>query len=123
LLWGLTVLLKGIDSASRGELHVGALFGKGDSSSVPLHLGPVERSPAVETWVQSWARMDARVATPADWLYAAQQAREYDYPLPSKTWIWSLPPAAALYAIEELGNGHLKHHEWMTGVVLMPPPI
>jgi len=117
---GTRMIALGIDSASRGELHVGALLGEGDSSLVPLHLGPVGRSPAVKTWVQSWARMDARVATPADWLYAAQQAGEYDYPLPSKTWIWSLPPAAALYAIEKLGNGCLKHHGWMTGMVLVP---
>jgi len=59
------------------------------------------------------------VATPADWLYQVQQVEEYDYRLPSKTWIWSLSPAAALYAIEELRNGHLKWHDWLMGIVLV----
>jgi len=116
---GMRMIAMGIDDASRGKLDVGALLREGDSSSVPLHLGPVKRSLTIETWVKSWAKMDAKVATPADWLYEAQQAGEHDYPLPSKTWIWSLPPAAALYAIEELGNGPFKHHEWMTGMVLV----
>jgi len=77
---GTRMIAMGIDGASRGELHIGALLGEGDSSLVPLHLGPVKRSPTIKTRIKSWAGMDAKVATPADLLYEAQQAGEYDYP-------------------------------------------
>jgi len=43
---GTRMIALGIDGASRGELHVRALLGKGDSSLVPLHFGPVKRSPS-----------------------------------------------------------------------------
>jgi hypothetical protein len=32
----------------------------------------------------------------------------------------SLPPAAALDALEELGQGRLKHHDLLLGVIVIP---
>jgi hypothetical protein len=37
-----------------------------------------------------------------------------------QTWIWDLPPAAAIHALEELGNARLKRHGVLRGVVLIP---
>jgi hypothetical protein len=34
--------------------------------------------------------------------------------------VWSLPPAAALIALEELGSARLKWHDTLRGVVLVP---
>lgn len=117
---GTRMIAMGIDGASRGELHLGALAPHGRPQVVPLHLDPITRSPGLVTWVRFWAGEDACVATPEDWFYNAQQSGVYDYPFPTETWIWSLPPAAALDATEELGNGRLKRHEYLQGIVLVP---
>jgi hypothetical protein len=109
----------GVDGLSRGETHLGALdFSFGDA--LPLHLSPLERSPSLGPWLSSWLDVGYQIATPSQWFYEAQQAGEYTLPEVSKTWVWSLPPAAALHVLEELSMGRLKRHNLLRGVVLVP---
>jgi len=110
----------GINGLSRGELQLGALATARGESIIPLHLDPVARSHAVATWLEGWLGADCHLASPDDWFYAAQQSGQYSYPPTSETWIWSLPPAAALIALKQLGNACLKRHGVLRGVVLVP---
>jgi len=98
----------GVDGLSRGELHLGALQEGQESGMVPLHLDPIQQSPMLLDWLTEWMGSGYKVAEPADWFYSTQQAGEYSYPPVTQDWIWPLPPAAALTALEELGNGQLK---------------
>jgi hypothetical protein len=106
----------GVDGLSRGEKHIGALADT-PQSAAPLHLSPTQRSPALKAWLTNWLGGDAQIATPKDWFHGAQQVAHEG---PIATWIWDLPPGAALAALEELGTGRLKRHERMRGVVLVP---
>jgi hypothetical protein len=117
---GTRMIQIGVDALSRGDLHVGAL-GSSETSAAPLHLSPIQRSPALRDWVDGWTRDKAKLATPEDWFHAAQQAGEFAQRHPEpQTWVWDLPPAAAIHALEELGNGRLKRHGFLRGVVLIP---
>jgi hypothetical protein len=116
---GTRMIELGIDALSRGELQAGALAEATVAKVIPLHLHPLERSEDLLHWLASWVGDDFSIAKPADWFYRAQESRRPDS-VPTKTWIWSLPPAAALIALEELGNARLKRHEILKGVVLVP---
>jgi hypothetical protein len=117
---GTRMIELGIDALSRGELHVGALVKATAPEIIPLHLHPLERSMDLLPWLSSWIP-EFTVALPDDWFYRAQEAGRYDFPSePLKPWIWSLHPAAALIALEELGNARLKCHDVLRGVVLGP---
>jgi hypothetical protein len=117
---GTRMIQIGVDALSRGELHVGAL-GASCSSAAPLHLSPIQRSPLLKGWVQSWTCDGAKIATPESWFHEAQQAGDYtELYQKSQTWVWDLPPAAAIHALEELGNGRLKRHGVLRGIVLVP---
>jgi hypothetical protein len=110
----------GIDGLSRGELHADALE-RTPISAAPLHLSPIERYPVLVGWLKELIGAHLLIATPHDWFYAAQQGGQHGTePLTSETWIWDLPPAAAIHALEELGSGRLKRHEMLRGVVLVP---
>ena len=110
----------GIDALSRGELQVGALAQATAAQVVPLHLHPLERSEDLVPWLSSWLP-EFTVALPDDWFYRAQEAGRYEFPIePVKPWVWSLHPAAALIALEELGNARLKRHDVLRGVILVP---
>ena len=117
---GTRMIETGIDGLSRGELHLGALALAKGSALLPLHLDPTQRSGSLKLWLRSWAGTDVNFASPKDWFHKAQQGGEHDYPQVSKTWVWALPPAAALCALEELGNGRLKRHNCLRGIVLVP---
>ena len=110
----------GIDALSRGELQAGALAKATTAHIIPLHLHPLERSTELAHWLSSWL-FDFSIASPEDWFYQAQGAGRYDAPSrPQDPWVWTLPPAAALTALEELGNARLKRHDTLRGVVLIP---
>ena len=116
---GTRMIESGIDALSRGELHVAAL-----EASVhivmPLHLSPTQRSPVLKSWLESWLGLEFTITEPGDWFYAAQQSDALSNDSPSVTWVWDLPPAAAIHALEELGVGRLKRHNLLRGVVLIP---
>lgn len=117
---GTRMIELGIDGASRGEIQLGALIPGHQAGAVPLHLGAIERSESLLEWLQSWCGEDARAASPSDWFWEAQQAGQYDYPPTTTTWIWAPAPAAALDAIEELGNARLKRHDILKGIFIVP---
>jgi hypothetical protein len=82
---------------------------------VPLHLDPVARSNVFKEWVSSWfelAGTPMRFAQPLDWPYNAHQ--------PGAGWVWCLPPAAALYALEELAMVRVKCKEHVRAIVCVP---
>jgi hypothetical protein len=96
---GTRMIAEGTDGLSRGELQLGG-FLEEETQVVPLHLDPVARSNDFKEWVSSWfelAGTPMRFAQPIDWPYNAHQ--------PGAGWVWCLPPAAALYALEELAMG------------------
>jgi hypothetical protein len=73
-------------------------------------------------WLSTWMGTDHRIADPKDWFYNAQQSRmptDMDHQ-PTETWVWDLPPAAALHALEELGTARIKRHGVLRGVVIIP---
>ena len=117
---GTRMIAIGVDGLSRGELQLGALENLAPECAIPLHLSAIQRSPSLRAWLQSWLTEEPRIAHPSDWFHNAQQAGEHETPLETVTWIWDLPPAAALHAIEELGSGRLKRHHVLRGVVLVP---
>ena len=117
---GTRMIRLGIDGLSRAKYHAGALCDAQEPGIIPLHLDPMARSPQIWPWLESWADGTLEIASPDDWFYRAQQGGEYTQPVHSKTWVWSLPPAAALHALEELGNGRLKRHDSLRGIVLVP---
>jgi len=115
---GTRMIASGIDALSRGELHVDALE-RSMTTLMPLHLSPITRSPQLKQWLSTWIGHAMKIAEPADWFHQAQQSGLYQRESPT-FWVWDLPPAAALDALEELGNGRLKRHELLTGVVIVP---
>ena len=96
---GTWMIAFGIDGLLRGELQIEALL-HGGSEILPLHLSAINHSPALKSWITSWAGDDLRFASPEDWFYTAQQAGDYTLPQQDETWVWA-PPAAALDALEE----------------------
>jgi hypothetical protein len=116
---GTRMIQSGIDGLSRGDLHLTALE-KSIQVLMPLHLSPTQRSPSLKNWLRSWLDADFSICSPKDWFHVAQQAGQWDTSIVSVTWVWDLPPAAAIHAIEELGVARLKRHNILRGVVLVP---
>ena len=111
---GTRMIEEGTDGLSRGELHLGGLTNE-ILQIVPLHLDPLARSKALMPWLRSWFHnpgQPLRVAEPVDWPHEAHQ--------PTHTWVWNLPPAAAIYALEELSMARLKREDRLSAVVLVP---
>ena len=115
---GTRMIQQGTDELSRGETHVGNLLNP-ECNEIPLHRTSLDRSPLLQRWLQSWVGEDIQIATPSMWHHEAQLGGVYD-DMHHETWIWDLPPAAALYALEELALGRLKRHDQLSGVVLIP---
>jgi hypothetical protein len=111
---GTRMIGQGTDGLSRGEFQLGSLTDP-TTQLVPLHLSPTERSPSLLTWVRSWATLpgneEMHLASPTDWIHKAH--------LPGFN-IWSLPPAAALYALEEIGLAKTKRGGQFGAVILIP---
>jgi hypothetical protein len=102
------------DGLSRGEFQLGSLTDP-LTQIVPLHLAPTDRSPLLLPWIRSWATLptgrDIPLASPTDWIHQAH--------MPGFN-IWSLPPAASLYALEELGLAKVKRGTQVGAVILVP---
>jgi hypothetical protein len=113
------MIASGIDALSRGEVHVNSLENC-VTTIMPLHLSPTQRSVSIIKWLDHWMQGSYRLTTPHNWFHEAQQWGEYEKNLMPTTWVWDLPPAAALHALEELGNARLKRHNILRGVVLIP---
>jgi hypothetical protein len=108
---GTRMIFQGTDGLSRGELQLGSLLDKA-ACNVPLHLDPLTRSPALKEWLEDWLGEESLdICSPEDWFYRGHFGG---------TKIWSLPPAAAIHALEELGVARLKRHEEVSAVILVP---
>ena len=77
---GMQMIAFGIDGLLRGELQIEALLHGGLSGILLLHLSAINHSPALKSWITSWAGDDLRFASPEDWFYTAQQAGDYTLP-------------------------------------------
>lgn len=116
---GTRMIESGIDALSRGELHI-SLLEKAVQTLMPLHQSPLERSETLKSWLTYWLDNTFHITEPRDWFHDAHQAGQYHFPLQSETWVWDLPPAGAIHAIEELGVARLKRHDVLRGIVLVP---
>jgi hypothetical protein len=108
---------EGTDALSRGEVHAKDLM------NVILHTVPLDKSPCARLtklweWIQSWAGDEVCFAEPKHWFEEVTQQHEYHETY--TTWVWDLPPAAAIHAIEELAMGRGKRHNVLRGIVLIP---
>jgi len=111
---GTRMIAQGTDGLSRGELHMENLLNR-ELQVVPLHLGAFDRSPGVLDWIKDWTNgvgLPIQAAEPVDWPYKAHFA--------TATWVWAPPPAAALYALEELALARLKRGKTHASVVVIP---
>lgn len=116
---GTRMIEVGIDGLSRGDLEI-ALLARKLRDSIPLGICPLDRSKELDPWLSSWLGTNWEKASPMDWHYNAHQATSNLPDSPSETWVWSLPPAAALYAVEELAIARSKRRDLIQGVVLVP---
>ena len=102
---GTRIMGEGTDGLSRGEVHAHDLMNH-FAHTVPLHKGAVERVPKLTRFLIETFGDDVLFAKPADWFEEATQ--QFDFSMKSKTWIWDLPPSAAIHMLEELGLGRNK---------------
>jgi hypothetical protein len=124
---GKRMIKEGTDGVSRGQLREGVAAGESMLSFIPTNEDPLDRAPELKSWVASWAGNTAEFLSPNDWFERAHdhQGGAYDSagywrPRISKgTFIWTLPPAAAEAAIEELRKARLKRQTSMH-IVLCP---
>ena len=110
---GTRLIGQGADALSRGERQLRGLIDP-EQNVVPLHLDPIQRSPVLKHWLGDWlgtSQEELRYCAPFDWPCNGH--------MPGLK-IWSLPPAAALYALEELATARLKRMEQVSAVVLVP---
>jgi hypothetical protein len=116
---GTRLISIGIDGLSRGDLDLRKL-NQTLYLHLPLDCHPIKRSPDLLNGLRSWITEDFNISLPEDWFTRAQQNYSPQASVLSDIWIWSLPPAAALDALEELGRGRLKRHYLLLGVIVIP---
>lgn len=109
----------GVDGLSQGELQVGAL----ENATLKRSDDPLAfiRHPTIAVLTRmvgnlAWKRHKRRAT--AGWFHDAHQAGQLQHRNPqiSETWVWDLPPAAAIHAIDELGIARLKRHGVLRGM-------
>jgi hypothetical protein len=121
---GSRMIAQGTDGLSRGDFSTGVMSGTPMLQFVPLHLGAIERWPALLPWLQTWTNMSSlQPLTPEQW-YTLGHGLEggiYNedgcwFPQLSTqtTFLWAPPPAAAYAAVDELAMSrhkrtHLSH--------------
>ena len=128
---GTRMISQGTDGLSRGDMLEGVLKGRDMLSFVPLHLSPIQRDESLKKWISSWAIQKGYKAPeflkPRDWFDKGHDIIGYrknidgrTIPSYSKgTYIWSLPPSAARFAIEELRQARHKRQASLH-VILVP---
>jgi hypothetical protein len=97
---------------SRGCTFEGVMESKDMLAFVPFHLCPMMQQPKVKTWVDSWVSVqdESIWLEPRDWFDKGHWV---------KCAIWSLPPAAADVASEQVAKAILKHPHNMH-IILIP---
>lgn len=128
---GTRMIAQGTDGVSRGDCSEGVMGGDTMLQHVPLHLTCLQRSPALQAWLE-------RIAVPgrgerveflssADWfqrghdiLGGAKNSDGIWIPhYQSGTYIWTPPPAGAWVAVEQLRMARVKR-EFSTHIFVVP---
>jgi hypothetical protein len=111
---GQRMIAQGTDGLSRGDLDMGVMEGASMFSFLPLHLGALERFPQLLEWLRNWTLpLSIRSLQPSNWLTISHGITGYypnvdGRPMPEcqvgsgVILLWSQPPTAAEYALEEL---------------------
>jgi hypothetical protein len=109
----------GIDGLSCGDLDIEKL-NQTLYLHLPLDFHQIQLTPDLLNWMRSLITEYFNIALPEDWFTCAQQNYSFDASSLSDVWIWSLPPASVLDAFEELGQGRIKRHDLLLGVIVIP---
>jgi hypothetical protein len=123
---GQRMIAQGTDGLSRGNLDMGVMEGTPMLSFVPLHLGALDRSPSLLSWIRTWSTGFALCSLqPLDWHTVGHGVTGFYTNLDGVLMpecqldsgvilVWSPPPTAADYALEELSlsrhkRPHIRH--------------
>ncbi len=121
---GSRMVQQGTDGLSRGDYIEGVMAGASMLSYIPLHLSAIDRHPLLLSWLQSWLPSSGICPlAPEQWYERGHGifGGSYNtdgmwYPTEtSASWLlWTPPPAAAAFALDELGlsrhkRTHLNH--------------
>jgi hypothetical protein len=128
---GTRMIEQGTDGLSRGDMLEGVMRGDGMLKHVPLHLDALERFPPLRDWIGSWASNPASESieylSPADWFERGHDISGFTQNLDGVTiptyskgvMVWSPPPAAARFAMEELRQARHKRQA-STHIFIVP---
>ena len=127
---GSRMISQGSDGLSRGDLYEGVMSGKSLLSFIPLADSVLDRSSALQPWIQGWAselKADVEFLTPEGWFERGHDIAGGDSNvdgvwIPSyrpASFVWSPPPAAARIATEELRQARQKR-QLSAHVVVVP---
>lgn len=64
---GLRMIESGADGISRGDLKLGLMGGQSILSLIPLHLGAIEHSGSLKSWISEWAGESTEFLSPNPW--------------------------------------------------------
>ena len=90
---GTRMIACGVDGLSRGDLDKGLLRGSSPLEFVDLHRSGIDRSPPLLPWINTWMPEGTKLLSPEGWFSNGHG---------KGPWIWSPPPAAADFALDQL---------------------
>ena len=111
---GTGMIKQGTDGLSRGDMLEGVLKGRDVLSYVPVHLSALERDAFLKEWILEWTTQKgyktAEFLKPCNWFKKDHGIRGYRENIDGRVipsyskgaLIWTPPPAATRYALEEL---------------------
>lgn len=118
---------QGTDGVSRGRLTEGVSIGQAMSSFCPWHKPPLEVSPLLSSWLESWLGKKFEILEPKDWYIRGHDLWKgqtdslgfWRWETKPGTFVWNLPPGAANVAIEQLRKARIKRRDSFH-VILIP---
>jgi hypothetical protein len=120
---GKRMIAQGTDGLSRGDMLGGVMRGEPMLQLVPLNRSAVEEQPLLMEWINSWVKghyhSDVELLQPNDWVWRGHDInglrKNLDgYVMPSYetgTFVWSPPPAAAKFALEQIRQARQKRQD------------
>ena len=110
---GERMIATGIDGMSRGDKDSGIALGYDLRDFLPLDVGAFDYPDnQLEDWCRGWMLEDyTQPKTPLEWFNEAHKPGVH---------IIAPPPAAAIYALEEIAKGRHKRPQYVTYVILIP---
>ena len=118
---------QGTDGISRGSLQEGISMDGQMLAFCPWHLSAFQQNEQLRDWIQSWVGETAEFLEPRDWFQRGhdikggkKNQRGFWQPnIQSGTFVWSPPPAAAHFCLEELRKARIKR-QVSTHILLIP---